>query len=131
MRLSDIKGDRVIEVIADIVEPVSNIAADKDAKGLFSRQKLPEGMTPNTFLAQRIRKYLPPILRTHKHDITAILAAINDSTVEEYSEKLNLALLVKDVTDLLTDEVFTELFISAPNETGGATSTSVQENITA
>lgn len=30
MKLSDVKGDRVIDVIADVIEPISNIAQDKE-----------------------------------------------------------------------------------------------------
>ena len=60
MKLSDIKGDCVIEVIADIIDPISNIAANDDAKGLFSKQKLPEGMAPkksNKKKLEELKKY--------------------------------------------------------------------------
>ena len=126
MKLSDIKGDRVIDVIADIIDPIANIAADKEAAELFARKKLPEGADARAFAIQRLRKSVPPLLKTHKGDVVAILAAIEGTPVEEYSENLNLFKLMKDATDLLTDEAFIGLFTSAQT---GKSSGSVRESI--
>ena len=128
MRLSDIKGDRVFDVIADIIDPIANIASDETASALFKREKLPEGMTAKKFLMKRVRKSLPVLLKGHKSDIIAILSAIEGVSAEEYSGALNLVKLVKDCTDLLTDEAFMELFISAQSENNSG---SAQESIEA
>ena len=117
MRLSDIKGDRTLEVIAEIIDPIANIAEDEEASAMFRREKLPEGMTAKKFLMNRVRKSLPVLLKVHKADIIAILSAIEGVSAEEYNGSLNLVKLVKDCTDLLTDEAFTQLFISAQSET--------------
>ena len=50
MRLSDIKGDRTLEVIAEIIDPIANIAEDEEASAMFKREKLPDGMTAKKFL---------------------------------------------------------------------------------
>ena len=128
MRLSDIKGDRTLEVIADIIDPIANIAEDEEASALFKREKLPEGMTAKKFLMKRVRKYLPVLLKVHKSDIIAILSAIEGVSAEEYAGALNLVKLVKDCTDLMTDEAFMELFISAQSENNSG---SAQESIEA
>ena len=117
MRLSDIKGDRTLEVIAEIIDPIANIAEDEEASAMFKREKLPEGMTAKKFLLKRIRKSLPVLLKGHKADIIAILSSIEGVSADEYAGALNLVKLVKDCTDLLTDEAFMELFISAQSET--------------
>lgn len=117
MRLSDIKGDRTLEVIAEIIDPVANIAEDEAASAMFKREKLPDGMTAKKFLMKRVRKSLPVLLKGHKADIIAILSAIEGVSADEYAGALNLVKLVKDCTDLLTDEAFMELFISAQSET--------------
>ena len=116
MRLSDIKGDRTLEVIADIIDPIANIAEDEEASSMFKREKLPDGMTAKKFLMKRVRKSLPVLLKGHKADIIAILSAIEGVSAEEYAGALNLVKLVKDFTDLLTDEAFMQLFISAQSE---------------
>ena len=128
MRLSDIKGDRTLDVIADIIDPIANIAEDSAAAALFRREKLPEGETPKGFMLHRVRKHLPHLLKSHKEDIIAILAAIEGISAEAYAEKLDLVKLTKDFTELLTDEAFTQLFISAQS---GMPSGSAPESTTA
>lgn len=125
MRLSDIKGERTLEVIADIIDPIANIAEDEEASALFKREKLPEGMTAKKFLLQRARKSAPALLKGHKEDIISILAAIEGTTPDEYAGALNLVKLIKDTVDLLTDEAFGALFISAQS---GTSSGSAQAN---
>ena len=128
MRLSDIKGDRVLEVIADIIDPIANIAEDEEASNLFRREKLPEGMTAKSFLLKRARKSLPVLLKGHKSDIIEILSAIEGTSPESYSGALNLVKLIKDCTGILTDDAFAQLFISAQGQTGKAPSGSAPEN---
>lgn len=113
MRLSDIKGERTLDVIAEIIDPIANIADDEEVSGLFKREKLPEGVTVKSFLLKRVRQHLPLLLKNHKGDIIAILSAIEGVDPAEYEGMLNLVKLVKDCTELLTDEAFEVLFISA------------------
>lgn len=125
MKLSDVKGARTLEVIAEVIDPVANIAEDEAAAALFRREKLPEGMTAKKFLLQRVRKFLPVLLKKHKADLIAIMAAIEGTDKRDYEDSLSLIKLTRDVTDLLTDEAFGELFISAQS---GTLSGSAREN---
>ena len=125
MRLSDIKGDRVFDVIADIIDPIANIASDETASALFKREKLPDGMTAKAFLLERARKAAPALLKGHKRDIIAVLATIDGISADDYRASLTLAKLMQDTAELLTDEAFGELFISAQS---GTSSGSAQEN---
>lgn len=128
MRLSDVKGERVFDVIADIIDPIANIAEDDAAAALFKREQLPEGASPKKFLLDRARKSAPKLLKKHKKDLIAILSTIEGTTPESYAGVLSFAKLLRDVTELLTDEAFTELFISAQSEKGGESSNSAPEN---
>lgn len=125
MRLSDIQGERVFDVIADIIDPIANIAEDETASALFKREKLPEGMTAKQFVTQRARKALPALLKGHKSDIISILASIEGVSAERYKGALNLVKLIRDAAELLTDEAFGALFLSAQS---GNSSGSAQEN---
>lgn len=125
MRLSDIQGERVFDVIADIIDPIANIAEDEQASAMFRREKLPEGMTAKEFMTQRARKALPALLKGHKGDIIAILAAIEGVSEDAYRGALNLVKLMRDAAELLTDDAFTALFLSAQS---GKSSGSAQEN---
>lgn len=113
MKLSDVKGDHVLDVIADIIDPIVNIATDEGAHEMFKPQAVPDGMEAREFFAMRMRKGMPALLKGHKHDIIAILAAIEGVTPEEYTDMLNLAKLFTDTIELLTDEAFIS-FLSSP-----------------
>ena len=125
MRLSDIQGERVFDVIADIIDPIANIAEDEQASAMFRREKLPEGMTVKQFATQRARKSLPALLKGHKDDIISILAAIEGVSTDAYKGSLNLVKLMRDTAELLTDDAFTALFLSAQSENSSG---SAQEN---
>ena len=116
MRLSDIQGERVFDVIADIIDPIANIAEDETASALFKREKLPEGMTAKEFMTRRVRKALPALLKGHKGDMIAVLAAIEGVSADEYKGTLNFAKLLHDAAELLTDDAFGALFTSAQSE---------------
>ena len=118
MRLSDVKGDRVLDVIADVITPIANIAEDENASALFRKEKLPDGMTPKGFMLQRMKKSLPSLLKGHKDDIIAILSSIEGVTPDEYAGGLDLLKLTKDFVDLVTDEAFNAFFISTQGSSG-------------
>ena len=106
MKLSDIKGERVFDVIADLTEPVASIAADKDAASLFESQAVPKGVEPRDFVIARLKRSLPKLMRGHKADLVAILATLKGVSPEEYLEGMTMATLLNDVVELMNDEEF-------------------------
>lgn len=116
MKLSDIKGDRVLDVIADIIDPIANMVQDKDVAAMFKREAVPEGMEARDFFAKRMRKGLPVLLKGHKADIIAVMAAIEGVTPERYAASLDFPKLFTDVMDLVTDDAFLNFLSSS--ETG-------------
>lgn len=119
MKLSDIKGDRVLDVIADIIDPIANMVQDGDVAAMFRREAVPEGMEARDFFAERMRKGLPVLLKGHKADIIAVMAAIEGVTPEQYAESLDFPKLFTDVMELLTDGAFLD-FLSSPETGKGA-----------
>jgi len=116
MKLSDIKGDRVLDVIADIIDPIANIVQDKDVAAMFERKAVPEGMGARDFFAKRMRKGLPVLLKGHKADIIAIMAAIEGVTPEQYAASLDFPKLFTDVMELVTDDAFLDFLSSSGTE---------------
>lgn len=116
MKLSDIKGDRVLDVIADVIDPIANMVQDKDVAAMFERKAVPEGMDARDFFAKRMCKGLPVLLKGHKADIIAIMAAIEGVTPEQYAESLDFPKLFTDVMELVTDDAFLNFLSSS--ETG-------------
>lgn len=116
MKLSDIKGDRVLDVIADIIDPIANMVQDKDVAAMFERKAVPEGMNARDFFAERMRKGLPILLKGHKADIIAIMAAIEGVTPEQYAASLDFPKLFTDVMELVTDDAFLDFLSSSGTE---------------
>ena len=120
MRLSDVKGERTFEVIADIIDPIANIVEDEQvAKALGTKPK--KGTTAQMFM-QRMRAIVPLLLKEHRDDIVTILAAIGDTTPQEYLEETNLATLTGDIYELMTDEEFLAFLPSDAIDGGSGTS---------
>lgn len=116
MKLSNIKGDRVLDVIADIIDPIANMVQDKDVAAMFKREAVPDGMEARDFFAKRMCKGLPVLLKGHKADIIAIMAAIEGVTPEQYAASLDFPKLFTDVMELVTDDAFLNFLSSS--ETG-------------
>lgn len=110
MKLSEIRGERAIEVIADLIEPIARIAEDKDAARLFKRERCPKGKSARTFLMERIRTSVPVLLREHKSDLIEIMATLEGVTKEAYAEELSVPKLIADVFSLLSDGELLSLF---------------------
>lgn len=105
MRLSDIKGERLLEVIADIMEPAANIALDDGVAAFFKREECPEGVEPEQFAIQRLTRAVPAIIKSHKSDIITILAALDGVPRDEYAEGLDPLTLATSIKEKCTDEV--------------------------
>lgn len=116
MKLSDIKGDRVLDVIADIIDPIANMVQDEDVAAMFKREAVPDGMEARDFFAKRMCKGLPVLIKGHKADIIAIMAAIEGVTPEQYAASLDFPKLFTDVMELVTDDAFLNFLSSS--ETG-------------
>lgn len=131
MKLSDIKGDRVLDVIADIIDPIANMVQDKDAAAMFKREAVPEGMEPREFFATRMRAGMPALLKGHKADIIAIMAAIDGVTPEQYAASLDFPKLFTDVMELVTDDAFLNFLSSSETKKGAGAPGSASANFEA
>ena len=129
MKLSEVKGERTLDVVAEIIEPIANIAEDPEAAKVFRREKPPQGVSAKKFLMDRIKKSVPSLIKDHKSDLVTILAAIEGVSPAEYRDSLNLVKLGHDVLGLMLDSAIVELFTqaqsgdssgSAPESTGGS-----------
>lgn len=135
MKLSEIKEERVFDVIADIIEPVATIAQDEDAAKLFDSSDKPEEMSNWQYFVERAKKSIPVIMRKYRTEICCIMASINDITADEYVHgvrnpeydeskageegydvpeytvaPLTIPKLFADVLDLVTDGNFISFF---------------------
>ena len=110
MKLSDIKGDACLDVLADITGPIIALAQDEEVKALFSGEGCPDGVDRYQYATESVKKGLPKLVKAHKAEVIQILAALDGKTPEEYADGLTLAKLMADLVELLTDEDFGSFF---------------------
>ena len=103
MRLSEIRGQEVIEVIARIAAPIGRIARDSDAMAAFDLQSVRDADDPKAALLGVIADGVPALLGMHSDDVVEIMAACNLVSKEEYLSELTVPKLLSDVFALLTD----------------------------
>jgi hypothetical protein len=108
MKLSDIKGERAIEVIADLIEPIANIASDKECADLFSVKPVRDEDKKVT-ARKHIVKKVPLLLKTHKRDVIQIIATLDSKTIDD----MNLFSITAALIGIVQDEALIELFTSA------------------
>lgn len=120
MRLSDIKGERAIDVIADLIAPITILATDKEIKTMFfvkPAKKDKSGKvdieTVKKKLMTNIQTKLPSLLKQHKNEIFAVLSVLEGVSFEKYVETVKLPKLVKDIIECATDPELQSLFTSA------------------
>lgn len=112
MRLSEVKGPQAIEVIADLVEPVAEIAQSDGFKGMFEKRELPEGMEPTEFFLSRVKASLPKLLKENEPQLVAILAAVNGKEPKEYEADMTPYSVLADAMALITDKAFVDFLSS-------------------
>ena len=110
MKLSDIKGDACLDVLADITGPIIALAHDEEVKALFSGKGCPEDEDRYKYATEQVKNGLPKLVKAHKAEVIQILAALDEKTPEEYADGLTLAKLMADLVELLTDEDFGSFF---------------------
>ena len=123
MRLSDFKGEEALDVLADIIEPLTFIIADNDIQKLIDESKDKEKQVP-------MIKYVTPAIKNHKTELIQILARLQNQSVEEYKENLSLVTLPMQVLEFINDPEIQKFFTSQSQstETPSASSGSATEN---
>ena len=99
MRLSEVKGEDTLDVLADIIDPITMIASDEEVKVMR------ENGSPKLLLV----KYL---LKAHKSAIIEIMATINRKPIDEFKETLTIESLIKMLIELANDPLLAEVFQS-------------------
>lgn len=100
MKLSDYKGEEALEVLADIIEPLSIIITDEEIQKMASKKD-----------AAPI-KYIKPMLKNHKREVIEVLARLENKPVEEYEKEMNLFTLPSAILSLINDPEVKNLFRS-------------------
>lgn len=99
--LSDYRDDDALDLLADIIEPATEIFADEEVKKAFGKSKL---------AAIRIA------IKRHKPELMQIMARMDGVPVEEYH--CNVLTLPARLLQILSDEELTTFFTDAVQSSG-------------
>lgn len=112
-KLSEYKNEEALDVLADIIDPVVEILADKGIS------KLRNMKVPKLKLAQYV-------IKNHKESVLRILARLNDTPYEEF--ECNIFTLPMQILELLNDEELLNFFNSQGQmaETSGSVTEATQ-----
>ena len=115
MKLADIKDERALDVIADIIEPLSEISIDEEFKNAYSS-------------GQKI-KAVQLAIKNHKKAIIQILAVLNGVQPEEFHFTLiSLPVMVMGLLNELNENQEMQLLFRSEDVTK-TSFTSASENI--
>ena len=111
MKLSEFKDDAALELIADIIEPATEILADPAIKDAFSRSKMAA---------------IKVAIKNHKSAIKEIIARLDGKTPEE-CHFTAISLPVK-LLSMFNDPDLQQLFTSSGQTAGENACSSASEN---
>lgn len=94
-KLSEVKGEEALNVLAEILEPIVTIANDEEVRAGFDTN---------------VAKCVAVALKKYKGEIMDIFAAINGKTVEETADEIDLLSLPAYIVDVLSEPEIQRLF---------------------
>lgn len=110
MKLSEIKGERSLDIIADAMELYDMLADDERVKTLMDDLRDARGDGAQNAIVRVFCRDVGPILRDdrYRERIMSLLAAASGVTPEEYSES---GPVIKDLFELITSDAETLGFL--------------------
>lgn len=112
MKLSEVKGEKALDMLADLIEPIMEIIEDKEvSKILKSRHSKDKADSTKIILGRAVSA----AIKNHKKAVITILATLDDIPVDQY--ECNLLSLPKKMMDIINDPAIFDLFTSQSQET--------------
>lgn len=94
-KLSEVKGEEALDVLAEIIEPIVTIINDEEVKAGFETN---------------VAKSVSVALKKYKTEILQIFASINGKSVEETCEEIDILSLPSYIVDVLSEPAIRRLF---------------------
>ena len=116
MKLSDYKNEDALDLLADLLDPVSDIMTDKGLRELVVKDG--DKMA--------IAKY---VLKNKQQQVVQILARMDGKAVKDYSATITE--MFAQLLDVLNDKVMLDFFASQAQNMASASSVSATENTAA
>ena len=114
MRLSELSTDAAASVLLSITPALSNILKDPDLRNKIGKKAdLKDVSVMGIYLAgvDKINEIIPFLLDTHKADVYAILAALNNTTTAKIADQ-NILVTMKQIMETVKDKDLIDFFKS-------------------
>lgn len=115
--LADVKGDAALDLVADLIDPVTEIMSDPVVAAAYRGTEKEPGSKA---------KAIKVAIKTHKKAVTTILALMDEEDPKTY-EPSAMVIPVR-LLQILNDPDMNSLFTSADQSSEENTSGSVSEN---
>lgn len=113
-KLKDIKGEEALDVLCDLMSPISEIMSDKIIAQMIRSKKRIEAVTY--------------AIKNHKKAVIEALAIIEGEDPEDYVNKISVLTLPSRLLEILNEPELTQLFTLQGQKDSGASSGSATEN---
>lgn len=94
-KLSEIKGEEAIDVLAELLVPITEISQDEEVKAGFETN---------------VAKCVSIALKKYKKEVMEMLAIINGKSVEETAEEIDVLSLPTYLVEMLSEPSIQSLF---------------------
>ena len=94
-KLSEVKGEEALDVLAEILEPIVTIINDEEVKAGFETN---------------VAKSVSVALKKYKTEILQIFASINGKSVEKTCEEIDILSLPSYIVEILNEPEIQRLF---------------------
>ena len=114
MKLSELSTDAAASVLLSITPALSNILKDPDLRGKIGKKAdLKDMSVMGIYFAgvDKINEIIPFLLDTHKADVYAILAALNNTTTSKIA-KQNILVTMTQIMETVKDKDLIDFFKS-------------------
>lgn len=94
-KLSEIKGEEAIDVLAEILVPITEISNDEEVRAGFETN---------------VAKCVSIALKKYKKEVIEVVSCINGKSVEETLEEIDLLTLPVYILEVLNEPAIQSLF---------------------
>ena len=113
-KLSELTTDECADVLCELTPYIVNIVSDKEIMEAVGKAVDKNTITQVGIMllgAQKITAVIPLLLKTHRHDIYAILSIVGEKSVEEVAAQ-NIMATMWQMKELLNDKEMVSFFKS-------------------
>ena len=90
MKITDFKGEEALDLLVNIMEPVTIIFADKAVRDAYKSQ-------PKLLLVKTV-------VKSHKAEVLEIMAMLNGMSADEYKAVITIPGLIRQMLELINDK---------------------------